>query len=48
MMLFAALVGARVTLVIVGGLAALERTTLHWYADEGPSTRWHYIDEGPS
>ena len=43
-LVFAALVGGLVTLVIVVGLAALDRTTLHWYADEEPSTLWHYLD----
>ena len=34
----AALAGAFVALLIVGGFLALDRTTLHWYAEEGAAT----------
>ena len=42
----AALVGAFVALAVVGGLAVLDRTTLHWYADDEPSTLWYYVEVG--
>ncbi len=55
--LVAALAGALVALVIVGGFMALDRTVLHWYAgDDGErtladelteevETAWYYLDE---
>ena len=43
-LVLAALVGALVTLAVIGGLAALDRTTLHWYADEERSTLWYYVE----